>query len=599
MKNVDDRIDITAMNTYSAGLFDAFICSHVLEHVQDDLKAINELWRVLKPGGWGITMVPINLTIEDIRENASCITENGRWKHFGQGDHVRLYSHKGFVARLQKTGFVVRQLRQENFENENFPRCGLSPTSVLYVVEKPVTDIILKPDNEVSRAPNISLDIVPKEAEHQPAPQVTHEVKEPASPLASKPEPDSRHLAIIGGTPRFSEPLHVGRPNIGDKAQLTQRFEEIIERRWFTNDGPVVQQFERKITEITGVKNCVSICNATVALEIAIRALELRGEVIVPSYTFVATAHALQWQEITPVFADINPKTLNLDPACLERIITPRTTGIIGVHLWGRPCDTNAIEQLAHKYRLKVLYDAAHALGCSHEGKMIGNFGECEVLSFHATKFINSFEGGAILTNNDALAEKIRLMRNFGFAGFDRVTYLGTNGKMTEICAAMGLTSLESMDKVIQTNRDNYETYRNELEGMRGLALLRYDPGEKSNYHYIVLEVDPVCSPLNRDEIVEVLHAENVLARKYFWPGCHRMEPYRSLFPNAGLLLPNTESKSAQVIVLPTGQCVSRQDIAAICSIIKSALEQSREVRGILQRKNAGGSLNELSEPPS
>jgi dTDP-4-amino-4,6-dideoxygalactose transaminase len=508
---------------------------------------------------------------------------------------VRLYSWQGFVARLQKPGFIVRQLRQEDFQNEDFARFGLSPASVLYVVEKPASNIMLKPDNETSRIPNISLAIVAKEQnERELKPKVAREIKEPAPPLA-KSKPDSWQLAVVGGAPRFSEPLHVGRPNIGEKEQLKKRFEEIVDRRWFTNDGPVVQQFERKIAEITGVKNCVSICNATVALEIAIRALELRGEVIVPSYTFVATAHALQWQEITPVFADINPKTLNLDPACLERLVTPRTTGIIGVHLWGRPCDTKAIEEFARKHRLKVLYDAAHAFGCSHENKMIGNFGECEVLSFHATKFINSFEGGAILTNNDALAEKIRLMRNFGFAGFDRVTYLGTNGKMTEICAAMGLTSLESMDAVIQTNKDNYETYEDELKGVRGLNLLRYDPSENPNYHYIVIEVDPACSPLNRDELVEVLHAENVLARKYFWPGCHRMEPYRSLFPNAGLLLPNTESKSAQIMVLPTGQCISRQDIVAICSIIISALQQSHEVRRMLRRKDAVNSLQEPS----
>jgi dTDP-4-amino-4,6-dideoxygalactose transaminase/SAM-dependent methyltransferase len=574
MKNVDDRVDITAMDLYAAGSFDAFICSHVLEHVEDDLKAIHELSRVLKPGGWGITMVPINVTLQDIRENPSYTTEAERWKHFGQGDHVRVYSRDGFVARLQKAGFVVRQFRQGNFENENFQRYGLSPTSVLYVVEKPVADITAKSDSEPSQRQTISLDIVPKEHEQPSKSGITR-------------EPDSRRLAISGGTPRFCEPLHVGRPNIGDKAQLMQRFEEIIERRWFTNDGPMVKQFEQRITEITGVKNCVSICNATVALEIAIRALELRGEVILPSYTFVATAHALQWQEITPVFADIDPRTLNLNPNCLERLITPRTTGIIGVHLWGRPCDTNAIEQIGHKHNLKVMYDAAHAFGCSHQGKMIGNFGECEVLSFHATKFINSFEGGAILTNNNALAEKIRLMRNFGFAGFDRVTYLGTNGKMTEICAAMGLTSLDSMDKVVRTNQGNYEMYQNELADVRGLTLLHYDPAEKPNYHYIVLEVDSACSRLNRDELVEVLHAENVLARKYFWPGCHRMEPYRSLFPNASLLLPDTESKSAQIMVLPTGQCVSREDIVTICNIIKSALEQSADVRRILQLRNA------------
>ncbi len=392
-------------------------------------------------------------------------------------------------------------------------------------------------------------------------------------------------LAIAGGQPRFSQPLHVGRPNICDTRRLFERFEGIVQRRWFTNDGPLVREFEQKTVEITGARHCITLCNATIALEIAIRALEFRGEVIVPSYTFVATAHALQWQEITPVFADIEPSTYNIDPQCLERLITPRTTGIIGVHLWGCPCDTRAIENIARRHGLKVMYDAAHAFGCSHENKMIGSFGECEVLSFHATKFLNSFEGGAILTNDDNLAEKVRLMRNFGFSGYDRVIYLGTNGKMTEVCAAMGLTSLEAMEELIGLNRSNYEAYKAYLQSIPGISLIDYTTTEKRNYHYIVVQVDASCSPLNRDELVEVLHAENILARKYFWPGCHRMQPYQALFPNAYLLLPNTESRAAQVMVLPTGQCVSKGDIAAICDTIRSALDQAGEIKPVLGRR--------------
>ncbi len=392
-------------------------------------------------------------------------------------------------------------------------------------------------------------------------------------------------LALNGGQPRFSQPLHVGRPNLGDTRRLFERLEGIMERRWLTNDGPVVGEFERRICEITGVKHCVTMCNATVALEIAIRALDFRGEVIVPSYTFVATDHALQWQEITPVFADIELNTLNMDPRCLERLITPRTTGIVGVHVWGRPCNTRAIEEFGRQHGLKVMYDAAHAFGCSHETRMIGNFGECEVLSFHATKFLNSFEGGAIVTNNDDLANKVRLMRNFGFAGYDRVIYLGTNGKMTEVCAAMGLTSLESLDELIRLNRGNYAEYQARLQGIPGISLVDYTTNEKRNYHYIVAQVDASVCPLNRDELVEVLHAENVLARKYFWPGCHRMQPYKALFPNAHLMLPNTELRAAQVMVLPTGQSISKNNIATISEIIRSALSQAEKVKRILSQK--------------
>jgi len=389
-------------------------------------------------------------------------------------------------------------------------------------------------------------------------------------------------LALLGARPEFSELLHVGRPNIGDRQALIARLNDVLDRRWLSNDGPMVKEFEQRISEFVGVKHCVAMCNATIALEIAIRALGLKDEVILPAYTFVATAHALQWQEITPVFADIDPQTYNLDPAAIERLITPRTTGIIGVHVWGRPCDVDAIESIARARKLKTMYDAAHAFGCSRQGKMVGGFGACEVLSFHATKFLNSFEGGAIVTNDDTLAGKLRLMRNFGFAGYDRVIYLGINGKMTEVCAAMGLTSLETMDSVLETNLRNYKAYCEGLDGLPGISVIRYDRSERNNYQYIVVEVDPALAPLNRDELVEVLHAENILARKYFWPGCHRMEPYTSRQPNAALLLPETERIAASILLLPTGQTVNAETVQVICRIIETAFANARAVRAVL-----------------
>src|SRR5207302_10663010 len=195
---------------------------------------------------------------------------------------------------------------------------------------------------------------------------------------------DVGELALFGGAPAFTEKLHVGRPNIGDRDRLLARFNDMLDRRWLTNDGPFVQEFERKICEHVGVRHCVAMCNATIALEIAIRALELSGEVIVPSFTFIATAHALSWQEITPVFCDIDPRTHNLDPARVEQMITPRTSGIIGVHVWGRACDIDALAEVARRHKLKLLFDAAHAFGCSYKGRLLGAFGECEVYRFHA-----------------------------------------------------------------------------------------------------------------------------------------------------------------------------------------------------------------------
>lgn len=385
-------------------------------------------------------------------------------------------------------------------------------------------------------------------------------------------------LASFGGVPCFKDKLHVGRPNIGDRNRLLERFNDLLDRRWLTNDGPFVQDFERRISAMLGVKHCIAMCNGTVALEIAIRATGLSGEVLVPSFTFVATAHALQWQEITPVFCDVDSETHNIDPGLVESMITPRTTGIIGVHLWGRPCDVDALADIAKRRNLKLLFDAAHAFGCSYGGRMVGNFGEAEVFSFHATKFCNSFEGGAVVTNNAELAAKIRLMQNFGFQDYDSVSYVGTNGKMNEVAAAMGLSSLEALEEFVNLNHRNYEQFRKELDGIPGIQLVLYNETEKCNFQYIVLEIDEEITQINRDQIQELLWAENVLARRYFYPGCHRMEPYRSHFPHASLLLPRTEWLARRVLVLPTGTAIELKDIADICQLIRLIISNSKEV---------------------
>jgi dTDP-4-amino-4,6-dideoxygalactose transaminase len=380
-------------------------------------------------------------------------------------------------------------------------------------------------------------------------------------------ESDLDELAIFGGGPAFAEQLHVGRPNIGHRERLFERINKIIDTKWLSNMGPYEREFEQRLADTLGVKHCIAMCNATVALEIAIRALGMKQEVIVPSFTFIATAHALQWQQISPVFCDIDPRTHNIDPGRIEELITPRTTGIIGVHIWGRACDIKALSDIAVRNNLSLLFDAAHALGCSYQGKMIGAFGDAEVFSFHATKFFNTFEGGAVTTNNDELAAKIRLMKNFGFAGYDQVVYLGTNGKMSEISAVMGLTSLESVDEFIETNRRNYEHYQVGLAGVSGIRLLTFAAKEKYNYQYVVLELEEGTG-ITRDELIQVLHAENIIARRYFYPGCHRMEPYRSYYPQAGLMLPQTEQVASRVITLPTGTAVGGTEIAKISQII-------------------------------
>lgn len=406
------------------------------------------------------------------------------------------------------------------------------------------------------------------------------------TPSLQQGKGDVPRLAVLGGAPAFTEKLHVGRPNIGDRARFFARLNDILDRRWLTNRGDYVIELEQRLAQLAGVRNCVLVANGTVGLELLIRALGLRGEVIVPSFTFVATAHALQWQEITPVFADIDADTHCLDPRSVESLITPRTSGIIGVHIWGRPCAIDELTAIAAGRNLKLIFDAAHAFACSHGARMIGSFGEAEVFSFHATKVMNTFEGGAIVTDDDDLAEKLRLMQNFGFSGYDRVIHIGINGKMTEVCAAMGLTNLESLDETIACNRANYQAYERVLADIPGLRLTKYDERLRNNYQYVVVTVEDDAA-LGRDQLVEVLHAENVIARRYFFPGVHRMEPYRSCFPHADLLLPVTEALCRRVMVLPTGTAVSAQDIACIGKLIRDALNNAAAVRAALVRSTS------------
>jgi len=390
-------------------------------------------------------------------------------------------------------------------------------------------------------------------------------------------------LSIFGGPQTFGELLHVGRPNIGNRERFLARINDMFDRRWLTNNGPLVLELEQNLAGFLGVKHCIAVCNATVALEIATRALGLHGEVIVPSFTFIATAHALQWQEITPVFCDVDPLTHNIDPAKVENLITPRTTGILGVHVWGRACDVEKLSAIAQKHQLKLMFDAAHAFGATHQGRMIGGFGDAEVFSFHATKFFNTFEGGAITTNSDELAEKIRSMRNFGFAGLDLVIDIGTNGKMSEVSAAMGLTSLESLREFIEINQRNYGVYSRGIADIPGIQLTAYDEEEKNNYQYVVIELDEKVTGISRDLLAKILHAENVLVRRYFYPGCHQMEPYHSYFPNAGLVLPETEKLTLKVLQLPTGTAVGEEEINQICEIIRFAVANGSEIRARIE----------------
>ena len=392
-------------------------------------------------------------------------------------------------------------------------------------------------------------------------------------------KPNIDTLAILGNPPAFSDKLYVGRPNIPDRDKLFERINVMLDSRWLSNQGPFEQAFERRCAEILGVKHAIAMTNATLGLEIVAHALGLTGEVIVPAYTFVATAHALRWIGLTPVLCDADPVTHNIDPNKVEALITPRTSAICGTHLWGTPCDVEALVAIARKHNLRLFYDAAHAFGCSMRHVPIGGFGDAEVFSFHATKFINSFEGGIVTTNDDVLAERIGNMRRFGFHGIpDSVKYLGTNAKMPEISAVMGITSLESMPDIVAVNRRNYAQYEAALGELDGVRFYRHNASEQHNFQYVVIEVDEAITGISRDAVVQILHAENVVARRYFAPGLHHMEPYASDPRYANLDLPVTERLCDQVILLPNGTAVNEAEIAETCSLITLVVAHGREL---------------------
>ena len=392
-------------------------------------------------------------------------------------------------------------------------------------------------------------------------------------------------LSICTGEPFFDDKVHVGRPNVGNHDAFLTRVKDALDRKSLSNQGPFVNDLEERIANHLDVEHVIATSSGTVSLEIAAKAMGLSGEVIVPSFTFVATPHALQWQGITPVFCDIDPKTQNIDPEEIESLITPRTTGILAVHIWGRPCEIEKLEAICEKNNLKLLFDASHAFGCSYKGRMIGNHGDAETFSFHATKFFNTFEGGAIATNDDELAERVKLMRNYGINGTDSVLHIGKNGKMNEISAAMGLTSLEAIDSFIASNKNNYQRYYSEFESIPGCSLIEYNPQVYNNYQYIVVEVDSKVTGLNRDQIVEILQCENVMVRRYFYPGCHELEPYKTNFPNAGQRLQETNKLTESVVSFPNDTSVDPTMISQICHLLRLAINNSGEVRQVLSNR--------------
>jgi len=380
-----------------------------------------------------------------------------------------------------------------------------------------------------------------------------------------------KDFAVLGGSLEFQTPLIVGRPGVLRRDSFLKRVEAILDSGHLTNGGPMVCEFEQRLAEFLGVRHVVTESNGTAALQVMAVACQLTGEVIVPSMTFIATAHALQWIGLTPVFADIDQRTHTLDPKSVQRCITDRTSAILGVHLWGNPCAIDDLQQIAEQHKLSLLFDASHAFGCSVGTRSVGSFGDAEAFSFHATKIMHSAEGGAIVTNNDDIAERCRLMRNFGITGLTRIESIGINAKMSELSAAAGLTSLESLADVINHNKHNLCEYRLQIDSINGLRVAIPSEDQQLNCQYVVVCVDEAQFGLSRDELLQVLRAEGVFARAYFAPGCHNSPPYAGVSVNCPVLLPVTNQLLDEVIQLPTGSSVKTADIHAVAMLIRAA----------------------------
>ena len=366
--------------------------------------------------------------------------------------------------------------------------------------------------------------------------------------------------------PAFPEAKHVGRPVVLDPENFMRRVQGVVDRCWLTNDGPEVQEFEQRVAAHIGVRHCVATSNGTVALSLTAQCLQLKGEIIVPSFTFIATPHAFASIGLTPRFADVDPETGCIDVESIRKMISPATTAIAGVHLWGHTCEVEKLQQLADDHNLKLLFDASHAFGTTRNGVYVGGFGEAETFSFHATKYINAAEGGAVTTNSDALAARLRAARNFGFTGVDQVEHLGINAKMSELSAAMGNASLDTYTRRLTINEQNFKNYQQHLEGIAGLEMVKFPQAEVNNYQYVVIKIDSASFGCDRDQLLSTLVQHNILARRYFYPGCHRAEPYASATHSP---LPNTDSLSNQVLSLPTGPDVCEEDVVKICKVIR------------------------------
>ncbi|MFJ7439933.1 DegT/DnrJ/EryC1/StrS family aminotransferase [Methylorubrum thiocyanatum] len=363
------------------------------------------------------------------------------------------------------------------------------------------------------------------------------------------------------------EPVFVTRPFLPPLEEFEPLLRRIWQTRILTNGGPFHRELEAQLTTHLGVPQVALFNNATTALIVALRALDLSGEVITTPYSFVATSHALLWSGLTPVFVDINPVTLNLDPARIEAAITPRTTAILPVHCYGRPCDVEAIAEIAARHRLKVIYDAAHAFGVRHRGRSVLNHGDLSVLSFHATKVFNTFEGGAIVCADPAMKDRIDKLKNFGFDDETSVIGVGLNGKMSELNAAFGLVQLRYVEEAMSGRRKVDAAYRKGLQTITGIRCLDAAEEETTNHAYFPILIEPDY-PVSRDALYDALKRVGIHPRRYFYPLISDFPAYRTLPSARRERLPIAAESAERVLCLPIYPDLDPDIVARVIEVI-------------------------------
>ncbi|MGX9730274.1 DegT/DnrJ/EryC1/StrS family aminotransferase [Janthinobacterium aestuarii] len=377
-----------------------------------------------------------------------------------------------------------------------------------------------------------------------------------------------------------NKPVYVTQPLLPPLEDFLPYLETIWDNKILTNGGPFHQQLEQALCDYLGVKHICLFANGTLALMTALQALRINGEVITTPYSFVATAHSLLWNNIKPVFADIEPHSLNLDPSKIEAAITPQTTAIMPVHCYGRPCDIEAIEKIADNYNLKVIYDAAHAFGVRHRGGSVLNHGDLSVISFHATKIFNTFEGGAIVCPDAKTKQRIDHLKNFGFVDEVTVVAAGINGKMSEINAAFGLLQLKGIDGARQKRKAIDAHYRQQLAGIGGITCVQQGDAEAANNAYFPILVGPGY-PLSRDALFQLLRDQEIYARRYFYPLISDFPMYRGMPSAAHANLPVARLASSQVICLPIYPDLEMATVDAIIAMIAAPALQQEVIRNI------------------